>query len=67
MRIICAVELKLLNQVSDPEELYDRMCAYWMNIGVVGALLGAVLWAVSWRVLVSALWGQCREQCCGQG
>ena len=41
MRIICAVELKLLNQVSDPEELYDRMCAYWMNVGVVGALLGS--------------------------
>ena len=45
MRMICAVEMKMLNQISDPEDLYERLQNYWVNVGIVGALIGSMTYS----------------------
>ena len=45
MRCFCAVELKLLNQIRDPEVLYDRLREYWINLGLIAALIGTMFYS----------------------
>ena len=44
-RMLCAVEIKMLNQISDSEELYERLQNYWVNVGIVGALIGSMTYS----------------------